>query len=161
MDKTKLIASYKKNKTASIIIGSSIFVLSTIYLLANRYRAKKITEKIYAKVDAGEGEFGDITDMAWTNPKYLENPPSGTSALYAQTALKHAKDIVAAWGFTGDNEEQVYSVLKKIRTQYQLAQVAKNYEVLTKVNLAYDLKTRLGEDEFQIVNTIITKMPNY
>jgi len=161
MDKAKLIATYKKNKTASIIIGSSIFVLSTIYLLANRYRAKKITEKIYAKVDAGEGEFGDITDMAWTNPKYLENPPSGTSAIYPQTALKHARDIIAAWGWSGDNENQVYSVLKKIRTKYHLAQVAKNYDVLTKANLANHLKERMGEDELLIVNNIITQMPNY
>src|SRR3990167_5873500 len=107
MDKAKLIATYKKNKTASIIIGSSIFVLSTIYLLANRYRAQKITEKILKKVDAGEGEFGDITDMAWTNPKYLENPPQGTTAIYPSIALKHAKDIVASWAWVNDSEERI------------------------------------------------------
>ena len=161
MDKAKLIASYKKNKTTSIIVGSSVFVLSIIYLVANKYRAQKITEKILKKVDAGEGEFGDITDMAWTNPKYLDNPPKGTTMIYPSTALKHAKDIVAAWGWINDSEKQIKAVLKKIKTQYHLAQVAKNYQVLTKENLADALKERLGEDEFNEVNNIIIKMPKY
>lgn len=111
--------------------------------------------------DDKEAEENIQNFKGWDPNYYLDTSKKGTKTTYIRSAdaEKLAKDIQDSWGTFNDSEEQIYGVLRLLKNQVQLSQVAHKYWLLFKVDLARELKARLSDAEFYEVVKIVTKLP--
>ena len=83
--------------------------------------------------------------------------------LTVASAKAYAKDLRDSWGIFDDDEDKIKGVLRALKDQVQVSQVAfQYYQVSTKkINLIDDLKSRLSTNEVGAVLDIVKKLPPY
>lgn len=83
--------------------------------------------------------------------------------LTVSSAKAYAKDIRDSWGIFDDDEDKIKGVLRALKDQVQVSQVAfQYYQASTeKINLIDDLKSRLSTNEVGAVLEIVKKLPPY
>jgi|Laugrespbdmm15sn_2_1035079.scaffolds.fasta_scaffold29927_3 hypothetical protein len=75
-------------------------------------------------------------------------------------ADSYAKQIYNSWGYTNDDEEQIFGVFRNLRFKTQVGSVVSAYFKLFKKDLLTDLKTRLSTEEFNTLISIIETKPS-
>lgn len=97
---------------------------------------------------------------AW-DTNFWKEPGIKKTILTNAGAEGFAKMIYQAFGFFNDSEEQIFAVFNKMKTQAQVSQLADKYFQLYKVDLYYELKDRLSDNEFATIIKIVNKLPKY
>lgn len=83
-------------------------------------------------------------------------------AKFSQTDYKTMADQIAkAPGFFNDDEDVLYSVFRRIQTQWQLSLLSSFFTTFHKKDLLLFLKSFLGEEEFSDLLKIIKPYPQY
>ena len=83
--------------------------------------------------------------------------------LTASSAKLYAKDIRDSWGVFDDDEDKIKGVLRALKDQVQVSQVAHQYYLSSteKINLIDDLRSRLSQEEVGEILEIVKKLPQY
>jgi len=77
------------------------------------------------------------------------------------TAKGFANDINSAWGIFDDDEDKIYGVLRALKDQVAVSQVAYWYYQKKKVNLIDELNARLTPEENSKILKIVNNLPAY
>lgn len=95
----------------------------------------------------------------WDPSYFSEVKKKGLKTTYITStqAAKYAKLIFDSFGVINDNEEQIYAVFRSLKNWVQLSEVAFIYRAVYKVDLAYEVKARLSDEEFNNVAKIVAK----
>lgn len=115
----------KTDKTKIIVITSAVVVgLVSIYAIANRNRKIKMIKDIEAKLkkykESSESSGQSQVDIA----KGLSPATLKRSQLPINKVTEYGKKIYEAKGYTYDNEDVVYSTIKNLKNQVQVAQIS-------------------------------------
>jgi len=149
------------------VVGA-IFGITTYHHIRRKKRdelASTLLIELTKVIDPSSSGF--LGENAF-NIQYLDKVLSRVSGtvlrLKQSAATGFANQIHAAWKpwYTGgDNEDQVYSVFRKLKDKVQVAQVAKAYQNDHGVNLIDKLKERLDKKEIKQVLAIVKALPSY
>lgn len=133
-------------------IGTGVFLFVYFKRKASDKKADEFTTKLNETLDPTSTLLDD---------KYNPNSIDKTAKLLNTDEAKTlAKNIWGAWGYINDDEELVYSQLKKLMNQQQLKQVNAQYQILSGgIAIEVDFQTRMSEDENEIVRQIINNLP--
>ena len=96
--------------------------------------------------------------------KVLQNTKGDVLVLKKSAAAAYAKQLHSAWKpwyLGGDDEDQVYSVFRRLKDKVQVAQVAKVYQEYYTKNLIDTLRSQLEKTEITKVLQIVKALPNY
>lgn len=144
----------------NLIIASS----AALAFMAGRHLAKKNALKKYIK--------GQIMDSATIegNEKDLPKqiafdltavPPAKiTGGFYtAKLAKEQAKKIYDAWGVLNDDEDAIYLVYSLCKNQFQMQQIAIQYQGMYGVRLIDHIDSKFYDYEKKKLNDIIKSKP--
>lgn len=103
---------------------------------------------------------------------FLSNVPSGTLLLTSAAAKNYADTIYDAFGFFGDDEAAVIGVFRQLKTQSQVASLAKRFNELYKKDLLQFLRdgkqgiqktywSGLSESVINQIKDLVNKKPKY
>jgi len=156
------------NRTTIKVTGISVGVAllySLYHLLDRRKKDKKASDLIqHINQQLKPNTAGLQAEKAF-DIFYLEDLQSKVDAslilLKTIMAQQFAKEIHSAWAWWGDDENKVYGVFRRLKDKAQVAQVAKAYQELYKVNLIDQLSDRLNKKEVGKVLQIVQALPDY
>ncbi|WP_298952289.1 hypothetical protein [uncultured Nonlabens sp.] len=153
------------------IIGASVgtlFIGTTFFSMRKRsrdLRTSKLLTAIQAQIQPISSGLTsqNAFDIHFLN-KVLQTVNREVLVLKTSAASRYADQIHKAWGSWyqgGDDEEQVYGVIRKMKDKVQVSQVAKAYQETYSKNLIDTLKDRFDKEEITIVLNIVKALPNY
>ena len=97
----------------------------------------------------------------WNYNDFLQKAPPGHALLTQAGAAAYVDDLWNATGMFNDDEEAIYGVFRAMRTQSQIAALAKRFNQLKSKDLYGYLKDYLNEAELLTVKRIIDQKPKY
>ena len=97
----------------------------------------------------------------WNYNDFLAKAPGGHALLTQAGAAAYVDDLWNATGYFNDDEEKIYGVFRAMRTQSQIAALAKRFNQLKGKDLYGYLKDYLNETELLTVKRIIDQKPKY
>jgi hypothetical protein len=97
----------------------------------------------------------------WNYNDFLQKAPGGHALLTQSGAAAYVDDLWNATGYFNDDEEAIYGVFRAMRTQSQIAALAKRFNELKGQDLYNYLKNYLNEEELLTVKRIIDQKPKY
>jgi hypothetical protein len=97
----------------------------------------------------------------WDYNKFLSTLPAGAALLTMSGAAAYVKDLWDATGVFNDDEEKIYGVFRAMKTQSQVAALAKRFNQLKNKDLYGYLNDYLNESELLKVKAIIDQKPKY
>jgi len=97
----------------------------------------------------------------WNYNDFLAKAPGGHALLTQSGAAAYVDDLWNATGYFNDDEEKIYGVFRAMRTQSQIAALAKRFNQLKSKDLYGYLKDYLNETELLTVKRIIDQKPKY
>lgn len=170
------------NIKGKIIISSALVIFVGIgsYIVFNHFKKKKIIKKIYDKLNDTSSEQGQqalydeesqILGSNAFDPNFWQKTtgspkPNANLLLPTKIARDRARDINTAIGFVSEDEDEIISAIKKLKSKGQISQVASAYanSPLNFGNLANDMKNALtgyfDGDKIKQLNTYINSLPN-
>lgn len=101
------------------------------------------------------------TASVWDYNKFLSSVPNGAKLLTQSGAAAYVDDLWSATSFYSDDEEKIYGVFRAMKTQSQIAALAKRFNQLKGKDLYGYLKDYLNEEELLTVKKIIDQKPKY
>lgn len=97
----------------------------------------------------------------WDYNKFLSTLPAGAALLTMAGAAAYVDDLWDATGTFNDDEEKIYGVFRAMKTQSQVAALAKRFNQLKNKDLFGYLNDYLNETELLKVKAIIDQKPKY
>jgi hypothetical protein len=97
----------------------------------------------------------------WNYNDFLQKAPGGHALLTQAGAAAYVDDLWNATSFYSDDEEAIYGVFRAMRTQSQIAALAKRFNQLKSKDLYGYLKDYLNEAELLTIKNIIDQKPKY
>jgi hypothetical protein len=97
----------------------------------------------------------------WNYNDFLAKAPGGHALLTQAGAAAYVEDLWDATGYFNDDEEKIFGVFRAMRTQSQIAALAKRFNQLKNKDLYGYLKDYLNETELLTVKKIIDQKPKY
>ena len=97
----------------------------------------------------------------WDYNNFLATAPAGHLVLTQAGAEAYVNDLWDATSFINDDEEQIYGVFRAMKTQSQVAALAKRFNELKSFDLYNYLENYLNESELLKVKGIIDQKPKY
>jgi hypothetical protein len=97
----------------------------------------------------------------WDYNKFLSTLPAGAALLTMSGAAAYVNDLWDATGVFNDDEEKIYGVFRAMKTQSQVAALAKRFNQLKNKDLFGYLNDYLNESELLKVKAIIDQKPKY
>ena len=97
----------------------------------------------------------------WDYNKFLSTLPTGAALLTMSGAAAYVNDLWDATGVFNDDEEKIYGVFRAMKTQSQVAALAKRFNQLKNKDLYGYLNDYLNESELLKVKAIIDQKPKY
>jgi hypothetical protein len=97
----------------------------------------------------------------WNYNDFLQKAPPGHALLTQAGAAAYVEDLWDATGTFNDDEEKIYGVFRAMRTQSQIAALAKRFNQLKTKDLYGYLKDYLNETELLTIKSIIDQKPKY
>jgi len=97
----------------------------------------------------------------WDYNKFLSSLPGGALLLTQAGAAAYVDDLWSATGYFNDDEEAIYGVFRAMRTQSQIAALAKRFNQLKNQDLYNYLRNYLNDSEMLTVKKIIDQKPKY
>jgi hypothetical protein len=137
--------------------GVSLAGLFIIYKLAQKVglipsqESKQETQNLQALQSAS----------VWDYNKFLASLPAGALLLTQAGAAAYVDDLWDATGWYNDDEEKIYGVFREMKTQSQIAALAKRFNQLKNKDLYSYLRDYLNDTELLNVKTIIDQKPKY
>lgn len=97
----------------------------------------------------------------WDFEEFLSGMPQGALLLTTAKADEKAEQIYDAMGFFNDDEEEVYGVFRSLKTQSQIAWVAKRFFIQYGQDLYSFLDEYFNDEEMQKLYLITKDKPLY
>ena len=97
----------------------------------------------------------------WDYNNFLATAPGGHALLTQAGAAAFVDDLWDATSFYNDDEEAIYGVFRAMRTQSQVAALAKRFNQLKSKDLYGYLNDYLNDAELLKVKAIIDQKPKY
>jgi hypothetical protein len=97
----------------------------------------------------------------WNYNDFLSKAPGGHALLTQAGAAAYVDDLWNATGYFNDDEEAIFGVFRAMKTQSQIAALAKRFNQLKGQDLYSYLKNYLNESELLTVKKIIDQKPKY
>jgi hypothetical protein len=97
----------------------------------------------------------------WDYNKFLSTLPAGAALLTMSGAAAYVNDLWDATGVFNDDEEKIYGVFRAMKTQSQVAALAKRFNQLKNKDLYGYLNDYLNETELLKVKAIIDQKPKF
>lgn len=149
----------KKNKTIQTVL-----IIGGLYLLVVLPILKKLGILKSAELAPANDPFAGSA--------FLAKVPTGTLLLTNAVATKLAKTIYDAFGFFGDDEAQVIGVFRQLKTQSQVASLAKKFNEIYKKDLIQYMRdgkqgiqntywSGLSESIINNIKELVSKKPKY
>ena len=147
---------YKKIPILPIVAGGlgifvTVAVLRKIGVLKSK--EKKQEDKLLTNIE----NQADATNVFSPTAKY----PKGAWLLSVSVATKLAKQIKDANHWYNDNEEQIYSVFRSLKTQSQVISLSYIFNKIYKEDLYFFLKNILSKEELATVIKLILSKPKF
>jgi hypothetical protein len=101
------------------------------------------------------------SSSVWDYNKFLSNLPAGAKLLTQAGAAAYVEDLWDATGYFNDDEEKIYGVFRAMKTQSQIAALAKRFNQLKTQDLYSYLSNYLNSEELLKVKGIIDQKPKY
>lgn len=155
-----------QHKKTLAIGGASVLLIGVVYFSAKaRKRDQRHSRFLQALYGLLKQSGGNIAAQGVFDPKYVDRvlqTVKGTIiTLKKETAQQYAEQLYSAWGIIWDDEDLVYSVLRKLKDKVQLAQLAGAYSQRYEHSLIDTLHSRLNKKEINKVMAIIQPLPAY
>lgn len=134
--------------------------------LAGLFIVYKLAQKIGIFPSAeGKAEQQNLQALeastVWDYNKFLSSLPSGALLLTQAGAAAYVDDLWNATGYFNDDEEAIYGVFRAMKTQSQIAALAKRFNQIKNQDLYSYLKNYLNDTELLTVKRIIDQKPKY
>jgi len=97
----------------------------------------------------------------WDYNKFLFSLPGGALLLTQTGAAAYVDDLWNATGWYNDDEEKIYGVFRAMKTQSQIAALAKRFNQLKNKDLYGYLRDYLNDAELLTIKQIIDQKPKY
>lgn len=97
----------------------------------------------------------------WNYNDFLAKAPGGHALLTQAGAAAFVEDLWDATGYFNDDEQKIYGVFRAMKTQSQIAALAKRFNQLKAQDLYSYLKNYLNEEELLTIKKIIDQKPKY
>ena len=97
----------------------------------------------------------------WNYNDFLAKAPGGHALLTQAGAAAYVDDLWDATSWYSDDEEKIYGVFRAMKTQSQIAALAKRFNQLKSQDLYSFLKNYLNEEELLTIKKIIDQKPKY
>jgi len=97
----------------------------------------------------------------WNYTEFLNSAPPGTLLLTQSGAAAYVDTLWDATGWFNDNEEEIYGVFRRMKTQSQIAALAKRFNEMKAQDLFLYLKNYLNEEELLTIKSLIDQKPKY
>jgi hypothetical protein len=97
----------------------------------------------------------------WDYNKFLSSLPGGALLLTQAGAAAYVDDLWNATGTFNDDEEAIYGVFRAMKTQSQIAALAKRFNQIKNKDLYSYLRDYLNDTELLKVKGIIDQKPKY
>jgi hypothetical protein len=149
----------KKNIDPNVIIKAGVTV-------AGLFIVYKVLQKLgIIKTSAEAQEDKQLLNLEsanyWDYNKFLTTLPAGTLLLTQGGATAYANDIYDAKGYFNDDEDQVFSVFRAMKTQSQVAALGKRFNQVYSKDLYSYLKGFLNDDEMLTIKKLLDAKPKY
>lgn len=143
------------NPNLLLAVGSG-FLAYTLFLkpLTNLFGLTK-----NATTENRDNQNKTAETLAGWNPNYWKSISGKKRVFSADAIAALATEIKNAWGFFNDNEEQIYSVFRKLQSTVQLSQLVESYTAIAGEDLLARLQSGLSKDEFNNVANIVNALP--
>jgi hypothetical protein len=134
--------------------------------LAGLYIAYKLAQKVgifpsqESKAEAQNLQQLEAASV-WDYNKFLSSVPPGALLLTQAGAAAYVEDIWDATGYINDDEEAIYGVFRAMKTQSQIAALAKRFNQLKNSDLYGYLRNYLNDAEMLNIKKIIDQKPKY
>ena len=149
----------KESIDPNILIKAGVS-LAAIFLV---YKIAQKLGLIPSKDDKKEEKY--LLDLQganyWNYNDFLQKAPPGHALLTQAGAAAYVQDLWDATGIFNDDEEKIYGVFRAMRTQSQIAALAKRFNQLKTKDLYGYLKGYLNEAELLTLKGIIDQKPKY
>jgi len=134
--------------------------------LAGLFIVYKIAQKIGLLPSAeGKAEQQNLQALeastVWDYNKFLSSLPGGALLLTQAGAAAYVNDLWNATGYFNDDEEAIYGVFRAMKTQSQIAALAKRFNQIKNKDLYSYLRDYLNDKELLKVKGIIDQKPKY
>jgi len=134
--------------------------------LAGLFIVYKLAQKIGIFPSAeGKAETQNLqaleTSTVWDYNKFLSSLPGGALLLTQAGAAAYVDDLWNATGTFNDDEEAIYGVFRAMKTQSQIAALAKRFNQIKNKDLYSYLRDYLNDTELLKVKGIIDQKPKY
>ena len=111
-------------------------------------------------------------DDPFSGSAFLSKIPAGTLLLTSSVAAKYAKTIYDAFGLFGDDEAAVIGVFRLLKTQSQVASLAKRFNEIYKTDLLEYMRngkqgvintywSGLSDSIINQIKELVSKKPKY
>jgi hypothetical protein len=149
----------KQNIDPNVIIkyGVTLAGLYIVYKLAQKVGIFPSQE---SKVEAQNLQQLEAASV-WDYNKFLSSVPPGALLLTQAGAAAYVEDLWDATGYINDDEEAIYGVFRAMKTQSQIAALAKRFNQLKNRDLYGYLRNYLNDAEMLNIKKIIDQKPKY
>lgn len=143
-----------------VIIITIILIVSLIVFLIIRKKRKENTKSLISRVFGNDSKELQAANDALAQSTAYQQAVETNATISRETAKLLARKIKNAWGGVGnDDEEAVYSALKKLKNKADWLLLVQEYGVNSSTfkdrDLEGDLEYRLSDDEFAVVQSIL------
>lgn len=111
-----------------------------------------------AKDKKEDEEFSDTVAVDSKGKSTVSTVGTNKTPSYYSTTI-HSALKATTWGVPDSDEEQVFKLLRELRSQYEVAVVSKSYETAYDKPLAMALEDDLDADEYQEAIDIVANKP--
>lgn len=149
----------KQNIDPNVIIkyGVTLAGLYIVYKLAQKVGIFPSQESKAEAQNLQQLENASV----WDYNKFLSSVPPGALLLTQAGAAAYVEDLWDATGYINDDEEAIYGVFRAMKTQSQIAALAKRFNQLKNRDLYGYLRNYLNDAEMLIIKKIIDQKPKY
>lgn len=146
-----------------LTMGIALTLLSSavVYIIVNKIRKKRMINQILKQLESGVNSYGSVEDVQGLDgAEYRKTVPANLDIikLKEDKVKEYAEKIYDSYGYTYDDEEAPMEVLRQLRDQYALSQVASWFYGKYKVTLRQYMKEQMSESEldeaFDIMRTL-------
>lgn len=142
--------------TLAYFIGI-LLVLFIVYKILGAVGLVQTRKKKLEKKEEQQAEEG-LRDTVYFDPNFLVGKMEGYNALNS-IAAQHALDLYNAIKGLGTNEEKVFAIFSRLKSKYNVAEVAYRYKYHFNRDLLTDLLNDLNDEEQVTLFDIINKKP--